>query len=110
MSDPKKISEGEFLAIVNAALRNPPTMLKDPNMSPQDRRDAAMRDLVLHLRQWFGLSPHIFVQSAFPIAALNYRFTIQQMLLNHSEPDFPSDKYLNWYMRALFGDKSFKAE
>src|SRR5437763_1470956 len=77
MSDPKKISEGEFLAIVNAALRNPPTMLKDPNMSPQDRRDAAMRDLVLHLRQWFGLSPHIFVQSAFPIAALNYRFTIQ---------------------------------
>jgi hypothetical protein len=108
MNEIKKISEGDFSLIVNEALQNPPLTLASSDVSLQDKRDAAMWNLLRQTRVWCELE---FVDG--PVQGIgtlsqSYGYALMSLLDYHSEPSFNAAKYLKNYMRALFGDKAFK--
>lgn len=109
MTATKKISEGDFSLIVNEALQNPPAMLASSHASLQDKRDVAMWNLLRQTRVWCELEfvdgP---VQDIGPTLSIAYGHALMSLLDHRSEPSFSAGKYLNNYMRALFGNKAFK--
>jgi hypothetical protein len=109
MSLTKKIDEDRFWGIVNEALQNPSDVLKSPNASLQDKRDAAMWSLLKRTRVWLETEwPGGPVQRSGATLSTSYGNELMSLLLNNSEPLFDGAKYLNNYMRALFGDKAYK--
>ena len=106
MNSIKKISEGDFSLIVNEALQNPPATLASSDASLQDKRDAAMWNLLRQTRVWceseFADGP---VQDTGSTLSKAYGYALMSLLDYRSEPSFNAAKYLNNYMRALFGDQ-----